>query len=66
MASTQIDDDDSPDEEAPEVGAWLQVDDPEPIPTGDARRRLERYWELKRLREEVDDFSAADLDWDEL
>ena len=66
MSSTDIDEEMASDDEAGEVPVWLQHDDKGPIPAGDARRRLERYWELKRLRLEVDDFSGASMDWEEL
>ena len=67
MSNTDVDDDIASDEEEPrDAPGWLQANEQEPIPAGDARRRLERYWELKRLRQEVDDLSGADMDWDEL
>ena len=67
MSSTDIDDDIAADEETPEAPSWLPSGGPEPIPAGDARRRLERYWELKRLKQEVDDFTdAEDVSWDDL
>lgn len=66
MSNTDIDDDINSDEEAPGILSWLQDGEQEPMPAGDARRRLERYWELKRLRQEVDDFAGAEMDWDEL
>ena len=67
MSTTDIDDDIAADEETPEASGWLPDNEREPIPAGDARRRLERYWELKRLRQEVDDFAdAGDMSWDDL
>lgn len=66
MSNTDIDDDVAADEEAPEASNWLLKDEPEPVPAGDARRRLERYWELKRLRQEVDDFAdTGEMGWDD-
>jgi hypothetical protein len=66
MSNTDIDDDITSDEDSPGILSWLQDNEQVPVPAGDARRRLERYWELKRLRQEVDDFAGADMDWDDL
>jgi len=67
MSTTDIDEDIAADEETPEASSWLGDDEPQPVPAGDARRRLERYWELKRLKQEMDDFTdAQDMDWDDL
>jgi hypothetical protein len=67
MSIPTIDEDSSSDEDSLEASVCLpDLDDHESVPVGDARRRLERYWELKRLKQEVDDFSTLDLDWDGL
>ncbi len=35
------------------------------IAATDHRRRIERYWEMKRLREQVEDLGFDDLDFED-
>ena len=37
-----------------------------PRQSADHRRRIERYWELKRLRQQVEDLGTDDFDPDSL
>jgi hypothetical protein len=57
--------------DAPEAWAEEELSEAEPVPTtakgrGNkyiARRHIERYWELRALRNHLDDFDTVDPDF---